>query len=242
MKVFAASDLHLSFAGPVDLMALDQVPMYKPMDVFGPHWQNCYQKIYDHWNDMVSEEDWVLMPGDLSWAMTLEECRYDFDFISRLKGKIILIRGNHDYWWQGIGKVKKALPANVYALQHDSLVVGSKVVCGSRGWILPGSNEWTEADNRIYLRELLRLEMSLLEAKKASLPIIVMMHYMPALRPDQPSGFTQLMQQYQVDSCIYGHLHGDAASRKIEGEYWGIRFYNASIDLLDFQPKIIWQE
>jgi len=243
MKVFAISDLHLSLTAPFDVNS-EMICMEKPMDVFGSGWGNHGRRLYDNWLATVSEEDTVLMAGDTSWGMKLADCRYDFDFLGHLPGRIILSRGNHDYWWEGIGNVRKALPANVIPINHDSVVVGSRVGCATRGWLLPGSNDWKKEDEKIYQRELLRLEMALQDGASKGLPLVVMLHYPPFSRQKmaQESGFWQLMRRYEVGQCIYGHLHGEECARLIEGEFDGISLVNSSSDCLGFMPRLIWEE
>lgn len=241
MKVYAISDFHLSFDAPAKAGAFSHASLYKPMDIFGRAWHEHYRKIYDNWVETVTEEDAVLMPGDTSWGMTMEECRYDFDFLSQLPGKIYLSRGNHDYWWQGITNVKKALPENVIPLNHDSAEVAGKSVCATRGWLLPGNKEWTKDDEKIYHRELLRLEMALEDGKKRGLPLVAMVHFMPLNNDGAKNGFLELLTRYEAETCIYGHLHGDDCQRAVEGKYSGIDFYNVSCDCRDFQPLFLWQ-
>ena len=148
MKVYAISDLHLSLSGE------------KPMDIFGEKWDGYLEKIERNWQSIVTDDDVVLISGDISWAMKLEDAVNDLQFIAKLKGKKILIKGNHDYWWQGINKVRNCLPANVYALQNDSVKLGNYVFCGSRGWTVEGANDFTEQDLKIYRRESERFKLA----------------------------------------------------------------------------------
>ena len=128
MKVFAISDLHLSVNNP------------KPMDIFGPAWENYIEKIFVDWREKVGEEDLVLLAGDFSWAMKLEDSIADFQMLEDLPGKKIIIRGNHDYWWNSISAVRKILPKNFYAIQNDALKFGKFIICGTRLWNLPYDN------------------------------------------------------------------------------------------------------
>ena len=239
MKVFALSDLHLSFA---DTPVRGRGEILKPMDVFGTVWQDCYEKMYENWCGVVSEEDAVLVAGDISWGMSLADCRYDFDFLASLPGKIVLVRGNHDYWWQSISNVRQALPHNVRALQNDSLVIGGRALCGSRGWQVPGYAKWNTDDEKIYLRELIRMEMSLKDGLKHNLPMAVMMHFPPLLHTGDVNGFTELFERYGVDICVYGHLHDVSAKKSVEGCHDGINFFNTAADYLDFTPLLIWED
>ena len=154
MAVYAIADLHLP-------------ARQKPMDIFGEHWKDHFQRISEDWLGRVKPEDLVLLPGDLSWAMRLEEALEDLGSIGALPGTKLLLRGNHDYWWSSIGRVRRALPEGMFALQNDSMLIGGRLYAGSRGWTLPGP-ESTEEDLRIYTRERMRLEMSLKHARRLS--------------------------------------------------------------------------
>ena len=209
------------------------------MDVFGPHWLNHFERISDNWLERVRSEDVVLLPGDLSWAMHLEEARDDLERIGRLPGQKILLRGNHDYWWSSIGRVRRALPQDCYALQNDSLMIGGLLFAGSRGWQIPMEPEGESDDARIYRRERQRLEMSLKHARAQSqtAPIIALMHYPP--RSDGDAGFSDLLKQYAVRRVVYGHLHGAGLASAIRGEVDGIFYHQVSCDGLNFQLERI---
>lgn len=239
MNIFAISDLHLSLAAPFNKEAPDLTPLYKPMNVFGARWDDALSRLTSNWQEKVTAQDVVLIPGDISWAMTVDEAKFDFDFLSALPGKKIISRGNHDYWWNGIGKLRTALPPSIYPLQHDATEVGDFAVCATRGWTIPGRNDFKESEDRkIYDRELLRLGFALEAAAKLSKPIIVMLHYPPFYHPQAGSGFLDLLRQYPVQHCIYGHLHGDKSSA-FEGTVDGISFTNISMDRIGFCPKLI---
>ena len=152
MKVFSISDLHLS------------INCNKPMDIFGPVWENYLQDIERSWNELVSDDDIVLIAGDISWAMRFEDAIPDLNYIASLKGHKVIIRGNHDYWWKGIKNLRADLPHKVYALQNDAMKIGNVVICGSRGWVVPEVEHKTPEDEKIYNREVIRLELSLKSA------------------------------------------------------------------------------
>lgn len=135
--VWAISDLHLP-------------ARQKPMDIFGPHWANHFERIREDWIANVRQEDIVLLPGDLSWAMYLEEALEDLQRIAELPGRKLLLRGNHDYWWSAIGRVRRSLPENAFALQNDSLLLDGLLFAGSRGWTIPAEPEGESDDARIY--------------------------------------------------------------------------------------------
>lgn len=146
MRIFAISDLHLSFACD------------KPMDVFGGHWENYLQKIEENWKNKIKDDDIVLIAGDISWAMKLEEVSADLKWIDNLPGKKIMIKGNHEYWWKSISSVREILPESIMAIQNDAIKIGDYIICGTRGWVIPESGkELTEEDTKIYKREVERL-------------------------------------------------------------------------------------
>ena len=221
MAVYAIADLHLP-------------AKQKPMDIFGDHWKDHFQRICVDWCARVTDGDVVLLPGDLSWAMHLEEALDDMAAIGALPGTKVLLRGNHDYWWSSIGRVRRALPEGMYALQNDSLLLDGRLYAGTRGWMLPGS-ELDEDGLRIYNRERLRLEMSLKHARNrdATAPITAMLHY-PPLTEDEP-GFSDILEAYGVSDCVYGHLHGSAIYGAVRGERRGVRYHQVSCDGLGFK-------
>ncbi len=229
MAIYTISDLHLSKA--VD----------KPMDVFGGVWENYMNKIEENWNKTVTREDWVLHCGDLSWATYLEESTADFEFLARLPGKKILCKGNHDYWWTTLNKMNKFLEAkgikDIFFLHNNSYLCQSIGICGTRGWINPGNPGFTKHDEKIFNRELMRLELSLKDLKdKDYSEIIVMLHYPPFCPGKGSKGFLDLLKAYDVRRCIYGHLHGEAQKDAIEGVVEGIEFILTSCDKLNFKP------
>jgi len=223
-RIFAISDLHLSFQTD------------KPMDVFGSNWAGYEQKIMDDWNANVGDDDIGIIAGDISWAMRIKETQKDFDYISRLKGTKIIIRGNHDYWWSTITKVRESLPENIIALQNDSVKIGRTVFCGTRGWRVPERRavQSTE-DKKIFDRERLRLEMSLQDAKKKMADgdrLIAIMHYPPFNCMRDDSAFTETLEKYGVSACVYGHLHGKAHKDELTASKNGIKYYLTSCDLI----------
>ena len=231
MRVFAIGDLHLSLARP------------KPMDIFGPHWSGHWLRIRENWAKAgISDEDVVLIPGDISWAMTISEAEVDLSSIGELPGKKLLLRGNHDYWWGSLSKVRSILSQNTFALQNDAMRFPGLVVCGSRGWSSPGTPGFTQEDNKIYQRELIRMELSLNQAKKLQQEgdrLIAMIHYPPFGEQLQPTGFTELFAKFGVDFVVYGHLHGRSCKSAFEGVQDGVEYVLTSCDHLGFDPKLI---
>lgn len=223
MKVFAISDLHLSVNNP------------KPMDIFGPTWEGYIDKIFADWEEKVSENDLVLLAGDFSWAMKLDETKEDFDMLKGLPGKKIIIRGNHDYWWSSISALRKILPENFYAIQNDSIKFDDYIICGTRLWNLPDGKTQTESDEKIYKRELIRLEMTLQSAQKlktADEKIICMLHYPPYTFKEEDNEITAMLEKYQVYKVVYGHIHA-CSKQKLILEKNGITYYLTSCDIVD---------
>ncbi|MEG0833815.1 MAG: metallophosphoesterase [Christensenellaceae bacterium] len=228
MSIFAIADLHLSLAKP------------KEMDIFGEKWVRHFEKIKADWENRVGEEDTVLIPGDISWAMKLEDAQADLDAIGALPGKKILLKGNHDYWWGSLNKINAVLKNKTIALQNNCAEVGDFVVCGTRGWTF--DNLSAESDSKIYEREKLRLALSLEAAKKCSAQkIIVMMHYPPIYQDMLETGFTQIIEQYPVEQVVFGHLHGDILNRINLTDIMvkNIKYNLVSADYLDFKLKKI---
>lgn len=224
MKIFAISDLHIS------------TNTNKPMDIFGGNWVGYLDKIRADWQAKVSDEDIVLIGGDISWAMSIEDAQKDILSFADLKGKKVLIKGNHDYWWSGIGKVRDMLPTNFYALQNDSIRFDGVVICGSRCWSVPGSPDFNQQDLKLYLRETERLKLSLKSASKMledGDKLIALIHYPPFNVRRENSAFTDLFEEYGVNSVIYGHLHGkDVRADKLVLKN-GVKYYLTSCDQVD---------
>ena len=225
-KVFAISDLHLSFQTD------------KPMDIFGENWVDYERRIMDDWNAKVGDGDVGIIAGDISWAMRMAETTKDFEYISKLKGTKIIVRGNHDYWWSTITKVRENLPAGVHALQNDSVKIGKVVFAGTRGWKVPERyQKQSGEDKKILNREVLRFEMSLQDARKKMADgdkLIAVLHYPPfnSLRDD--SDFTELCEKFGVDACVYGHLHGKPGRADVLAERQGVKYYLTSCDQVGF--------
>lgn len=223
MRIYAISDLHLSVNNP------------KPMDIFGPTWEGYLDKIFADWKAKVSDDDIVLLAGDFSWAMKLEEAKADFDMLKDLPGKKIIIRGNHDYWWKSISAVRNVLPLSFYAIQNDALKFGDYIICGTRLWNLPDINKSLSAeDDKIYKRELIRLEMTLQNAQKMKTgdeKIICMVHYPPYTFKEEDNEVTSLMEKYGVYKVVYGHIHAVCKQNLVLNKN-GITYYLTSCDIV----------
>ncbi len=237
MKIFAIGDFHLSLDDRVD----------KPMDVFDEIWTNHVETISKNWNELVSADDVILLVGDMSWGSSLDESLLDLRFISDLPGKKILIKGNHDFWWQSISKVR-GLSLDMTFLQNDSIIIDASedcriAICGTRGWILPGNPLYTEVDERIYKREINRLELSLKSCQKHTPDIIIAgLHFPPTNSNLQTSPFTEVLTNYNVKMCAYGHLHREYAFKNgLQGILNGVEYHLVSFDYLQGIPKVIFE-
>lgn len=218
--IYAISDLHLSFG------------VNKPMNVFGKKWDNYEQRIKENWERRVKSDDYVLLPGDLSWGLTLKESRKDFEFINSLPGRKIISKGNHDYYFSTKSKLYNFFKENNFdtidILHNNSYIIGDYVVCGTRGWGKTESGDAT-LDKKITAREEIRLRLSLEEGKKTGKKIIVAMHYPPFY-----SKFCSIMKEYGVVLCIYGHLHGYGTFMIKEGIIDEIEYKMVSCDHTGF--------
>jgi len=224
MALYAISDLHLAFNNN------------KPMDIFGEKWSNHDVKIKTNWLSKINEDDMILIAGDISWAMREDESMMDLQWIEDLPGKKIISKGNHDYWWNSITKLNSKFK-NTKFLQNNYYVYKDYAICGSRGWICSGSDKFTQKDEKIYLRELIRLRLSLDSAKKAGFnKIIVMIHYPPTNEKFEQSDIVKLLKEYNVEKVVYGHLHGAALRRVLNGVNDGIEYIMTSGDYIDFDP------
>ena len=227
MALYAISDLHLSLSGD------------KPMDVFSEEWKNHDVRIWENWLKKVKEEDTVLLAGDLSWSMKLQGGKEELDFVAGLPGRKIIIKGNHDYWWGSITKLN-SMYDNMDFIQNNFFAYEDYAICGTRGWVLPGSSLFKEEDEKIFRREVLRLKMSLDAAKKKGFQkFIVMIHYPPVNETFKDSEFTDIFEEYGVEKVIYGHLHGKSLQRVMTGERKGVEYILTSCDYIGFDPVLI---
>lgn len=230
MKIFSISDLHLS--GMSD----------KPMDVFGAGWEGHFEKIKNDWQNKVAEDDIVLLCGDTSWGTKLEEGVFDLNSLKGLKGRKVFVKGNHDYWWNGISKLRDAAPDDTfYFLQNDCVKFGNILICGSRGWSCPGSSDYTEHDEKLYLREAERFKLCFKEVEKVREEgdiLIVMTHYPPMGLKLQDTLFTKLFEENGADKVVFGHIHGQSffPFRTVKG---GIEYVLTSCDKVGFALQLI---
>lgn len=224
MAIYAISDFHLAFTTD------------KPMDVFGGNWYKHEEKIKENWLGIINDEDTVLIAGDISWSMKMEEGMMDLEWIHNLPGRKILVKGNHDYWWTSITKLNK-LYEDMNFIQNNHFSYEDYAICGTRGWMCPGVEKFTAQDEKVYNRELIRLRLSLESAAKEGFnKFIVMLHYPPTNDKCRESGFIEILKEYNVEKVIYGHLHGISKEKEFEQEVDGIEYILTSCDYLDFKP------
>lgn len=226
MAIYTIADLHLSFSTD------------KPMDIFGTNWENYEEKIKEDWLKKVRKEDYIILPGDFSWAMYLEETVKDFEFINKLPGKKILLKGNHDYWWTTVTNMRKFLKENNFAnidfLHNNSFEIENKIIVGTRGWILSEDLE----DKRLTKREADRLELSISNGIKEygnEKEIIAFMHYPPITKNYQNTEYINVLKKYNIKKCYYGHLHSISIQDALEGIIDGIEYKLVSSDGVDFK-------
>lgn len=232
MKVFGIGDLHLSASGQ------------KPMDVFGPQWTGHREKLERHWcaPDGPGPDDLVLLCGDLSWAMTLEEARPDLDFIDSLPGVKYFIRGNHDFWFSGPARVRAAVGPSMHLIRFDAAVYQGVAVCGVRGWLWPGHPEYDpDTDGKHWKRAVLRLGLSLDALRSLHWDVAVAMFHLPPLGPGHRTELCDMIRDAGVRYCIYGHVHGEDAASAFEGEVDGVMYRCVSADHVDFTPALLFE-
>ncbi len=227
MSLFAIADTHLSFFCD------------KPMDIFRG-WENFEKRLEKNWNRVVGENDVVVIPGDISWGMHIEECLEDFRFLDSLNGTKIIMKGNHDYWWATKSKTEKFFAENdltsIKVLFNNAYRVGDYTVCGTRGWFFDcEKNE----DKKVLLREAGRLKMSLDEARKLGGEPIIFLHYPPISLTQTCDEIYDLIVNSSAKHCYYGHLHGPSINWAFCGERDGVKFDLVSADFLEFCPKLL---
>lgn len=224
MSLFAIADLHLSFSSN------------KPMDIYGPAWIRHAERVREAWLDLIKEEDTVIIAGDISWGLKLESAKADLDWIHRLPGKKVLLKGNHDPWWSSVTKLNQ-LYEGMFFLQNTYYPYEDYAICGSRGWICPGSREFGEHDEKIYKREFSRLQNSFEAAKRDGYQkFIGIMHYPPVNEKKQESGFTEIFDQHAVEKVVYGHLHGERKGGLQEGMPGKTVYFLVACDALNCTP------
>lgn len=238
MSIYAIGDLHLSYS------------QNKPMNIFGENWNNHEEKIRENWLKKIKQDDLVILPGDFSWAMQLEETKQDFEYLDSLPGKKILIKGNHDYWWKTVKSmnefVKKNNFTNIEFLNNNAYLYENIIIVGTRGW----SYIENENSEKMHDRETARLENSIkygLELASnnniENYRMICAMHYPPItkvmIENSKQSEYINIMKKYNIHTCIYGHLHGKSHEEAVEGIIDGVNLQLVSSDYLQFEPILL---
>jgi len=231
--IHAISDLHLSLSAD------------KPMHIFGSRWQNHAEKLKARWSALVSPEDTVIVPGDISWAPTLTEAEADFRFIESLPGKKLIGKGNHDFWWTSNAKLKKTMDSwgvtSVRFLHNNAYRIDDKVICGSRGWFTEEKQQNTVEDvdyEKLVNRECTRIDLSLTEGAKLAddgTETLLFLHFPPVYGDFVCDPIADVLVKHGVKRCFYGHIHGNY-TYPAKTEYRGIEFTMISADFLDFYP------
>jgi len=249
MRIWAIGDLHLSFG-----------VKNKSMDVFGPNWKDHAEQIAAHWKVLIHPDDLVLIPGDISWALRLEEAAADLLWIHALPGTKAMIKGNHDYWWGSLKKLVENLPPSIHVIQNNAFHWKGVAIGGARLWDTPeyAFGEFIEMQEplkkteakpeelvqeefaqKMFDRELERLKLSLKELQKDAKIRIAMTHYPPIGANMQASRAAQILEQNQIQICVFGHLHNIRADVSLFGTRNGVRYELVSSDYLRFQPRLI---
>jgi predicted phosphohydrolase len=252
MRVFGISDLHLSFSNP------------KPMEVFGRHWKAHEKKIKANWQSAVDDSDIVLIPGDISWAMNYDNgASLDIAFLDELPGTKIIVKGNHDFWWKSVSQLRSQTRENIHFIQNDIVELGNVVVTGTRLWNYPfikwdalvenhemevrkidnanqGGRESSYDHEKIRNREIGRLKSCLAQIPESSGCRRIVLTHFPPIGPDSEANMiTELLSEYHIDICVFGHLHNIPRERIVDAEIDGVRFVFVSCDYLDFAPRLI---
>jgi uncharacterized protein len=230
LTIWAIADIH---ASPLNASGEPR----KPMEIFGEHWQDHVERIEAAWNDSVEEEDTVVVAGDLDWSLHLEDAVATLQRLGRWKGRKLLVRGNHDYWWssKATNKVRKVLPPSIDLIHNNAHQAEGFNIVGAKGSALPGSLEWTDVDAKLLNRELERLKLSL-AGVEPELPTIAALHYPPFFPASGASPYVELLHEASVVMCVYGHLHGESARSGPQLELDGIRYVLAAADHVGFKP------
>ncbi len=247
MRIWAIADLHLSFG-----------VQGKEMDVFGPSWEKHAHQIEDHWRRRIAPEDLVLIPGDISWALKIFEVKPDLEWIDRLPGTKLLLKGNHDYWWGSLKQIAAILPPSIHLIQNNAFLWKGVAIGGARLWDTPEysfgafierrenpkenvTEEAIQADlsQAQFERELLRLRASLSLLDPQAKTRIAMTHYPPIGADLRPSRASQILEEFQIQICVFGHLHNVKTDLSLFGEARGVRYLLTASDYLRFQPLMI---
>ena len=235
MTIWAIADLHASRPDP------ETGRPTKPMDAFGPVWIDHVNRLEASWQRHVDPQDTVVIAGDVDWALHLKDAIYTLERLDGWHGNKILIRGNHDYWWssKSTNQVRRILPPSIRLIHNDSIVIEDVNICGTKGSPVPGGIDWTPDNEKLLRRELHRLRLSL-DSRAPNLPTIAAIHYPPFYSGSQASPYKDLLEEYRVACCVYGHLHGDAACSGPQGLVEGVEYVLVAGDYVNFEPVPVW--
>ena len=226
--IYGLSDLHLDYTGD------------KSMEVFGSAWENYEERMFKAWKEIVKDDDYVVLPGDISWALKIEEAYNDLKRIESLPGKKIFLKGNHDLWWSSLNKIRELNLKNMFFLQNNSFETEKYVFIGTRGWVSPKSSEFSEdTDRKIYNRELMRLKLSYDSVKNKEKEIICLFHYPPVEKDRTLNDFGLFVKEHNIKIVLYGHLHAYSLNNVVDEVVDGIEFHCISADYLKFIPRLI---
>lgn len=249
MRIWAISDLHLSFG-----------VKNKSMDVFGPNWEAHAEKIASHWKNLIHPEDLVLVPGDFSWALKVEEVVPDLEWLHALPGTKVMIKGNHDYWWGSLNKIAAILPPSIHLIQNNVFNWKDVTIGGARLWDTPEYSfgqfiefrenpkaKVSDAEDlvqeefaqKLFDREIERLKTSLSKLDPSAKVRIAMTHYPPIGADLKPTRAAQILEQHNIQICVFGHLHNLKSREPLFGEARGVRYILTSCDYIHFQPIAI---
>ncbi len=224
MAVYAIGDLHLSLTSG------------HPMDVF-PGWRDYTARIQENWRAKITDEDTVVLAGDTSWGLTLEDALADFQLIDQLPGQKLLLKGNHDYWWSTKNKMESFFAAHglnsLKILHNNAVAADGMAICGSRGWLFETGEAF---DAKIINREAIRLELSIAEAEKTGLEPVAFLHYPPAYADNVSPQILDVLVRHKIRRCYYGHIHSSGCRYAVQGEYMGMQLHLISADYLKFDP------
>ena len=245
MKIWALADLHLSFGAPD-----------KSMEAFGKSWENYHSRIETNWKNCIDPKDLVLIAGDISWAMKLEDAMKDLLWIDALPGTKVLLKGNHDYWWPSNKKLEEALPPSIHFVNNNAFTINHITIGGSRLWdtteyafgdyitfvespLVKEKPQKPEDVQRIYTRELERLRLSLEQLDSNASFRIAMTHYPPIGADLKPSQASQILESFHINVCVFGHLHNIKKETTLFGEKNGIQYLYTAADYLNFEPMLV---
>ncbi len=227
MALYVIADLHLP-------LGID-----KPMDIFGSRWDNYVERLKQNWQSTVKKDDVTMIVGDISWATYLDEAKKDFEFLHSLNGKKIISKGNHDYWWTTMNKMQKFTKENgfdsIEFLQNNHYMYHNTALCGTRGWKHPQWDNFNDEDKKLFERECIRLELSLQKIGECD-EIFVFSHYPPISAQKEDNKFRQIMKEYGVSKCFYGHLHHASQLNAVNEVVNGVEYKLIAADYLEFMP------